>query len=88
MNKLLDLNIFRGEGVGISDLKLVVAKIRCLRWPGRVVRMKERYEIKASKLSKLTCIERKKLKQRWERVGGEVVGTGVEEKWSRLKENI
>ena len=42
MNKLLDLNIFRGEGVGISDLKLVVAKIRCLRWPGRMSESEER----------------------------------------------
>ena len=41
---------------GISDHHLVVAKIICLRrWTGKVVRMEERYEIKISELSKITC---------------------------------
>ena len=30
-NKLLDVNVLRGVGEGISDHQLVIAKIRCLK---------------------------------------------------------
>ena len=34
----------------------MVRQIKCLRrWPGRVVGMDERYEIKVSEFSKVTC---------------------------------
>ena len=51
----------------------MVAKIRCLRrWPGKMVRMEERYEIKVglSEISKVICKTEyeEKLKERWNRV--------------------
>ena len=56
INKLLDVNVLRGAGGGISDHHLAIAKIRCLkRWTGRGVRMEERYEIKVSELRRATC---------------------------------
>ena len=76
-NKLLDVNLFKGAQGGISDHHLVVAKVRCLRrWPGRVVRVEERYEIKVRELRKMTCKTeyKEKLKQRWERARGELEG--------------
>ena len=76
-NKLLDVNVSRGAGGGISEHHLAIAKIRCYkRWTGRGVRREERYEIKVSELRRETCkIEYEdKLNQRWERVRGEVVG--------------
>ena len=54
-NKLLDVNVFKCVGGGISSPHVVVAKIRWLRWwPGIVVEMEERYKIKGSELSKET----------------------------------
>ena len=49
----------------------MIAKIRWLkRWPRREVRMEERYEIKLSQLSRVTCKTEyeDKLKQRREKV--------------------
>ena len=69
-NKLLDVNVLRGAGGGISDHHLVIAKVRCLkRWTGRMVNMESRYEIKVSELRKVTRkIEYEdKLNQQWER---------------------
>ena len=76
-NKLLNVIVFRSRGGRISDYLLVAAKIRSLRrWPRRVVRIEERYEIKVSELSKVTYKTEyeEKIKQRWERVRGEVTG--------------
>ena len=72
-DEILDVNVFRSAGGGISEHNLVVAKIKCLRrWTGRVVRMEERFEIKVSELSKVTgktaYEKKKKMKQRWESV--------------------
>ena len=62
-NKLLDVNVLRGAGGGISDHHLAIAKIRCLkRWTGRGVRMEERYEIKVSELRRAMCKIEYKLK--------------------------
>ena len=36
---LLDVNVLRGAGGGISDHHLVIAKIRFLRWTRRIVNM-------------------------------------------------
>ena len=48
----MDVNVFKGAGEGISDYYLVKEKIRCLRkWPGRVIKAEERYDIKVSELS-------------------------------------
>ena len=51
--------------------------------------MEERYEIKVIEHSKLTCRNelKDKVKQRWERVRGELV-RDVEKEWSRFKEVI
>ena len=50
-NKLLDVNVLRGAGGGISDHPLVISKIRYLkRWAGRGVSMEERYETKVREL--------------------------------------
>ena len=47
--------------------------------------MEEMYEIKVSELRKVTCKTEygEMLKQRWERVRGE-----LEDQWSRLRESI
>ena len=56
INKLLGVNVLRGEGGGIWERYLTIAKIRCLkRWTGGGVRMEEKYEIKVSKLRRATC---------------------------------
>ena len=66
-SKLLDVNVFRGVGKVITDYHLVVAKIRYLmRWPGRVVRMEKKYEIKVTRKTEYE----EKLKQRLEMVVG------------------
>ena len=78
-SKLLNLNVLRGEGGGISNQHLVIGKIRCLkRWTRRRVNMEESYEIMVSELRKVTCKTKyeNKLNQRWKRVRGEVVGGG------------
>ena len=55
-NKRLDVNLFRCAGGAVSNHQIVIAKIRSLRrCPGRVVRTEEKYEIKVSELSKVTC---------------------------------
>ena len=76
-NKHFDVNVLRGVGGGISDHHLAIAKIRFLKgWTGRVLNMEEKCEIKVRELSKVMCKNEyeDKLKQRWKRVRGEVVG--------------
>ena len=90
-NKLLDVNVLRGVGRGISDHHLIIAKIRSLkRWTGRGVSIEERYEIKVSELRKAKGkVEYEdNLNKRWERVRGKVVGEVVEEERRRFKEII
>ena len=66
-------------------------------WTGRVINIKERYEVKVNELRKVTRKSEyeEKLKQRWERVRGELKermiclyggGQGVRKIWRSLGE--
>ena len=67
-NKHLDVNVFKGAEWGISKHYLLASKIIFLKsWHGRMVRMKERYKIKLSKVTYKTKYE-EMLKQRCKRV--------------------
>src|SRR5678815_2308701 len=89
--RLLDVNVFRGAGRGLSDHYLVVARLRV----GGEVTVREREKkrrievIKVEKLDETMCKRefRRGMEDRWRDVSGTEIRE-VEEEWKRFKETI
>ena len=88
--RLIDVNVLRGAGLGLSDHFLMEAKLRVKAGWGRHTCVSKTVEIiKVGKLEEEICAKeyRRVLKERWESIKeSELVG--VEEEWGRFKNSL